>query len=100
MTTYITKDDVDPRRSIADYQIHNVINEAIEYLEKEGQKTSVHGSQTAQLVAMHLRAYADMIDKFAADIEATEEEERMEVKEALKLKDKYHFQGESVSAAK
>lgn len=95
MTAYITQDDVDPRRSIANCQIHNVINEAIEYLEKEGQKTCVYGSQAAQLVAMHLRAYAEMIDKFAADIEATEEEERMEVKEALKLRDKYHFQNTS-----
>ena len=98
MPAYIKTSDTDSRRTIADYQAHRVIREEIEYLEKEHQSAGIYGSQTARLIAMHLRAYADMIDEFASVIEMVEEEERLEVQEALKHREQFHFQDEIISA--
>lgn len=92
MSAYIKAGDVDSRQCVADYQIKRVMQEVREYLEKESSSCSVYGSQTARLIALHLRAYADMVDEFACIIENVEEEERLEVQNAEMLRDKYHFQ--------
>lgn len=94
MTAYVTTKDIDSRRTVADCQIHRIIQEAIQYLEKENSAAGVKGSQSSKLIAMHLRAYADMVDEFASIIEMTEENDRAEENEALRLRDKYHFQDE------
>lgn len=98
MSAYIKTNDIDSRRTIADYQVHRVIREAIEYLEKEDQSAEIYSNQTARLIAMHLRAYADMIDEFASVIEIVEEEERLEVQEALKHREQFHFQDEFITS--
>lgn len=97
MPAYVTTKDIDSRRTVADCQINRILQEAITYLEKEESAAGVKGSQSSRLIAMHLRAYADMIDEFASIIEITEEEDRIEEQEALKLRDKYHFQDELIS---
>lgn len=99
MAAYIKVGDVDPRRVTADYLIRNVMQEAIEYLEKQKDACGIYGSQSARLIAMHFRAYADMIDEFSATIEMTEEIEREEEKQALDLRQKYHFQDQSIEEA-
>lgn len=96
MSVYIKAGDVDSRHTVADYQIKRVAREAEDYLENALKDCSIHGSQTARLIAMHLRAYADMIDEFAGTIEIVEEEERLEVQNAEVLRDKYHFQNTSL----
>lgn len=99
MAAYIKVGDVDPRRTVADHLIRNVMQEAIEYFEKQKDTCGTHGSQSARLIAMHFRAYADMIDEFSATIEMTEEIEHEEEKQALELRQKYHFQDQNIEEA-
>lgn len=99
MTVYIKESDVDHRQMTADYLIRNVMQEAIDYFEKQKEACGTYGSQSARLIAMHFRAYADMIDEFSATIEMIEDIEREEEKQALELRQKYHFQDQNIEEA-